>query len=180
MTHSMKWVSDPENREKVLTLYRSRKILRVVDIAKQLNTTESNVFYVTHNYIPSDERKALKAIRLSVSKTGKKNPMHGKKGEAHHNWVGECENGFGYLTCLHNGKRQFVHRVVMAKALGLSALPRKLYVHHIDGNKKNNSLDNLALVTTRGHHTVHKLQTRDTKSLEWQKSTLAEILRSTT
>jgi hypothetical protein len=151
-----------------------------VDIAKRLNTTVANVFYVTHNFIPADERKALKAIRLSVSKTGRKNPMHGRTREKHPRWVGECENGQGYLTCLHNGKRQMVHRVVMAQALGLDELPHHFDVHHIDDNKKNNALDNLALVTMRGHKAIHALQLRESKSLKWKKSTLAEIMRSTT
>ena len=44
---------------------------------------------------------------------------------------------------LHQSKRQFVHRVVMAKALGLRELPRRFEVEHIDTDPNNNELDNL-------------------------------------
>jgi len=114
------------------------------------------------------------------SSAGNLNPMTGKTREQHHNWVGECDDGYGYLTCLHLGQRMFVHRVVMAEALGLSSLPEELDVHHIDGNKKNNVLDNLALVTRLGHRAIHFLQVKDSLGVALKKSTLANAVRSLT
>ena len=114
-----------------------------------------------------------------MTKMGDKNPMFGKTGAEHHNWQGDCEDGHGYLTRLHEGKRLFVHRIVMAQALGLSPdeLPVKLVVHHIDGNPKNNSIDNLALCTNTGHKAIHERQTQDTESLKLKKLFLRDAVR---
>jgi len=124
------------------------------------------------------EFKALSAIRYSHSKEAEKNPMFGKIGEQHHNWVGLVDDGHGYLTCIKDGKRQFVHRVVMAEALGLAELPNTFDVHHIDENqKKNNDLDNLALVTKAGHKKIHYLQAKDSLSVTLKKSRLRDALK---
>jgi len=108
---------------------------------------------------------------------GSLNPMFGKTQEKHHNWIGQVDDGYGYLTCLKDGKRQFVHRIVMAEALGLKELPPNLDVHHIDGDTKNNKLDNLALVTRAGHQKIHYLQAKDTLSVMLKKSRLREALK---
>lgn len=180
MSVSKTWTNDPQNQQKVLALYRSPEILRLTDIAEKLGTTEHNVQAVVKTCLPLAERKALAALRYSVQKQGSRNPMWGKKGQAHHNWIGECDDGRGYLTCLWERKRQFVHRVVMAQALGLKELPDTLDVHHIDGDPKNNDLDNLALVTPVGHRTVHSLQVQDSLSLRLKRSTLLTALKSMT
>jgi hypothetical protein len=105
--------------------------------------------------------------------------MSGKVQEEHPRWLGECEDGHGYLTTLYNGKREFVHRVVMMEALGVPSLPRNLVVHHIDGDPKNNTLDNLALVTRAGHKQIHS---REAPSLIVQSraSTISAIMESMT
>jgi hypothetical protein len=180
MSVSKSWVQNKSNQTAVLARYRSPELPRMVDIAAELGTTFHNVQAVIKTCLPEPERKALAALRYSVSKVGEKNPMHGKTGEAHHNWIGECEDGRGYLTCLWNEKRHFVHRVVMMEALGVQALPETMDVHHIDGNPKNNALDNLALVTMLGHRAIHSLQAKDSLSLALRKSTLREALKSMT
>jgi hypothetical protein len=180
MSVSKTWVQNENNQREVLNRYRSPELPRLVDIAKELGTTFHNAQAVVRLCLPEAERKALAALRYSVSKVGSKNPMHGKKGEAHHNWKGLCEDGYGYLTCLWNEKRYFVHRVVMMEALGLESIPEGMDVHHIDGNPKNNTLDNLALVTKRGHREIHSLQAQDSLSLALRKSTLREALKSMT
>jgi len=177
MSISKEWVGSAPNQQAVLRLYRSKDMLTVEKIAEKLSTTFHNVSHVLRHCMPEAERKALAKVRYSASKTGTKNPMTGKTGEAHHNWQGECPDGYGYLTCLHGGKRQFVHRVVMATALGLSEVPEALDVHHIDGNPLNNSLDNLALVTKAGHRAIHYLQVKDSRALQLKKSTIADALK---
>jgi hypothetical protein len=46
-----------------------------------------------------------------------------------------------------------LHRYVWQKEVG--KIPNGYHIHHIDGNKANNSLDNLALVTASGHERLH-------------------------
>jgi len=171
---------DQASAVEVLELYRSPEVLRMADVAERLGTTFHNVQHVIKTSMPLAERKALAALRYSVSKEGPKNPMWKKTGSDHHNWIGECEDGYGYLTCLHGGKRCFVHRVVMAEALGLEELPERFTVHHIDGDPKNNDINNLALVTDLGHKELHYLQAKDSVSLALRKSTLLDAFRSMT
>lgn len=51
----------------------------------------------------------------------------------------------GYFTVSIYGKKKLLHRVIMESFKGKS----NLTVDHIDGNKKNNSLDNLEYVTQK-------------------------------
>jgi hypothetical protein len=46
------------------------------------------------------------------------------------------------------------HRVVMERALG-HPIPDGMHVHHIDGNKANNELENLALMSRSEHRALH-------------------------
>ena len=164
----------------MLAMYRSTELLTVEKIAERMNTTFHNVSHVLRNCLPRAEYKALASLRYSASKMGSKNPMTGKTEASHHHWIGVIKDGYGYLTCLKDGKRQFVHRIIMATALGLQELPEIFDVHHIDGNTERNELDNLALTTRAGHKTIHFLQVKDSAALLLKKSTLAECIKSMT
>ena len=180
MSVSKAWANNPENQKRAAELYRSAEFPTVQRIAELLGTTHQTIGHTLRLVIPDAERRALAAVRYSAAKEGQKNPMKGKKGAAHHNWKGLCSDGHGYMTCLHGGRRQLVHRVVMAEALGLAELPSELEVHHIDDNKTNNALDNLALVTGRGHRALHLRQLREPKDAALKLSTIAAAVRSMT
>lgn len=53
-----------------------------------------------------------------------------------------------------NGTRIYEHRHIMEQYLGRK-LSRKEHVHHRDGNKINNSLNNLELVNPSDHARDH-------------------------
>lgn len=69
-------------------------------------------------------------------------------------------NGYKEV-CLYfetqKGKSMYVHRLVIESFIG--EIPRGLQVNHIDGNKSNNRLDNLEIVTNRENsiHSYHIL-----------------------
>ena len=46
------------------------------------------------------------------------------------------------------------HLVLMEKSIGRKLNPDEI-VHHIDGNKQNNKIDNLFLTTSKGHRNAH-------------------------
>jgi len=48
------------------------------------------------------------------------------------------------------------HRLVMAKFIGVP-LPHNAHVHHINGNKSDNRIENLAIVNNAGHKAIHAL-----------------------
>lgn len=73
-------------------------------------------------------------------------------------------NSNGYKKINLNGKEVYEHRHVVE-----TKLKRKLEshedVHHIDGNKLNNSFDNLQVLTKRNHTLLHnKVGERNSKS----------------
>ena len=67
----------------------------------------------------------------------------------------------GYVRLYKNPLDKFYsdtrheHRYVMDKFIGRK-LEREELVHHIDGNKQNNSLSNLKIISSREHHKIHR------------------------
>lgn len=59
-----------------------------------------------------------------------------------------------YRRMMVNGRRIFEHRIVMETALG-RRLTRDELVHHKNGNGLDNRLENLELMTKRGHGLHH-------------------------
>ncbi len=78
----------------------------------------------------------------------------------------------GYLLTRRNS---YQHRDVMEKYLG-----RKLrtdeHVHHIDGNKENNSIENLKIVSPMEHRRIHHGWKLDGK-IWWKKCPLCKIFK---
>jgi hypothetical protein len=46
----------------------------------------------------------------------------------------------------------------MCKELGITEIPKGFAVHHIDYNKRNNDISNLALVSLGAHTKIHSLE----------------------
>jgi len=123
--------------------------------------------------------------KLRVAMQGDKNHFYGKKHsektkliisqkgkgimarEKNPNWGGgRCKHTAGYVLVLspdhpYKDPRGYVyeHRLVMEKHLGRFLLPDEV-VHHIDGNRSNNDIRNLALFSSHSKHMRHEWKER--------------------
>ena len=59
-----------------------------------------------------------------------------------------------YLVIRINGKSQLLHRHIMEKHIGRQ-LSKKEHVHHINGNGKDNRIENLAIININEHTQLH-------------------------
>ena len=79
------------------------------------------------------------------------------KGEKSPFYKGVKINSGGYNTILINGKNFYLHRIVMEDFLGRK-LSKNEDVHHKDGNKLNNDINNLEVIDKSEHGRLHANQ----------------------
>src|SRR3989344_5447698 len=108
-----------------------------------------------------------------VTNMGKGNPAYGKKswnsgkklpqfsGENHPFWKGGFHidiYGYKVLQSIHtNGKKILEHRKIMAEYLGRELRSEEI-IHHINGDKLDNRIENLQIVTRSEHINMHRYE----------------------
>jgi HNH endonuclease len=94
----------------------------------------------------------LSSARLDQLRNGMvlKDRHHLNYGKDHPGYKGGHVNGQGYRLISVKGKRLVEHRYVASQMLGRPLTPDEI-VHHKDGNRRNNSPDNLQVMTKKEH-----------------------------
>lgn len=120
--------------------------MRTADIASMLGRSKQSVDH--------------KAQRLGLKKTAdclfaNKSARRGEKSPT---WKGgRTHSRNGYVVLTDYGERIFEHRAVMENHIGRK-LTEDEVVHHINGDKTDNRIENLALMTRGEHSTLHNLR----------------------
>ena len=77
------------------------------------------------------------------------------RGERNHNWKGgRRKHTEGYMTILIDGAYILEHRHVMQQHLKRK-LQRREHVHHLNGDKLDNRLENLEIISAKEHGKKH-------------------------
>jgi hypothetical protein len=139
-------------------------------IAKELGIDYYTLEKIWGFYFSPELRKARTKRMYSESKTGNKNPRFGKPTMRP---VENVDDGNGYTikwkpiwwTGREGSNYVFEHQLVICEYLGLTEMPKDFVVHHINNNRKDNSLDNLALMSKSAHGKLHQRENRIKKGL---------------
>jgi HNH endonuclease len=108
---------------------------------------------------------------------------HSKIGNKHYAWKGRSIDKDGYVLIHQKGHPNarkhshwiFEHRLVMEAHLGRILLPNEV-IHHLDGVKTNNAIENLQLFQSNGEHLAVDLAGRCPK---WSPEGRERIRKST-
>lgn len=98
-----------------------------------------------------------KAQRLGLKKTDELlfDNRSARRGEKSPTWKGgKTRSRKGYVVLRNDGDVIFEHRAVMEEHIGRK-LTEDEVVHHINGDKTDNRLENLQLMTRGEHSTMH-------------------------
>ena len=77
------------------------------------------------------------------------------KGQTPQNYIGRTKHSSGYIVRTGGKKIQLEHRMLVEQFLGRS-LTRHEIVHHVNGDKEDNRLENLRIMSQREHVMLHQ------------------------
>ena len=84
-------------------------------------------------------------------------------GENNPSWKGGTIFSNGYKVVKIDKKYKYVHQKIMEDNIGRK-ISKGEVVHHVDGNKLNNNIDNLLLLRKEEHDKLHRLERRERRN----------------
>ena len=147
-----------------------RKVIRVCDICKDEKEVRFVDILKCRTNQGSDIDYCLPCSRMKKA-SGKDNPMHSQqaKDNIRKTRLGRSKtykdgdlgrqvthrvSKQGYIIKQRDGIRIPEHRTILQESLGRKLSPEEI-IHHINGDKKDNSLSNMFLTTKKGHAQLH-------------------------
>ena len=95
---------------------------------------------------PSKHNELLRRSKIGASIRSKQ-----LKGEKNHNWKGGKYKQNGYIRILIDGIYRLEHRYIIEKLIGRE-LKEYEHIHHLNGIKDDNRLENLKIVLNKNHY----------------------------
>jgi hypothetical protein len=93
------------------------------------------------NWANSEEGQRIKSDNTKLEK----NPM----------WNGGRKISQGYIKILFNGRYVFEHHLIWCLKNGVNHLPEGCLIHHINGDRSDNRIENLQLMSIGFHTQLH-------------------------
>lgn len=126
---------------------------------EEIQFLEDNYEGLTAAQIGAIIGRPCRGIEAKAQKLGVKAPREGLKGERSPRWKGGTSTNVEGYEVVSSGpnRHRGVHRVVMEEHLGRSLSPKEA-VHHVNGNKRDNCIENLKIMTFNEHTILHKLK----------------------
>jgi hypothetical protein len=149
-------------------MYRRGQSIPQISVATGINRSRVRRELLDSGVVLRSRKEALaireglgahaKGRRREFTATWKANIAAGRQEWAEKHAVGKSLKASGYVEITrgeHKGRSEHVR--VMETRLGRRLRPDEV-VHHIDRDRSNNSIDNLALVTRAGHTRLHRFE----------------------
>ena len=114
-------------------------------------TPEEEIF-LKENYSKLGNKNCAEILNRSAQALNKKAKKMGLSIAWQYTYT--CQQGY-LIDCHVRSNRKLVHRMIMEKHLN-RPLSSDEVVHHIDGNKQNNDISNLKLMTRAEHMNHHR------------------------
>lgn len=147
--------------------FEKKRLDKMSKIGKEISTNKNWIKKVSQtwfkkNHIPWNKNKSVRLSLKSEFKKGEKHPYFGKKGKEIPNFTGKNQiNTHNYILIYKpNHREAMLNGYVLEHRYKISnKLNRKLkfneIIHHIDGNRSNNELNNLLVLTQSQHAKLH-------------------------